>query len=73
MEADCFYYIYRFGYRVKFYTQEIVFFRQDMLYRMRRSCLMPPSTEETCDHFEHVVCPSCLLIYLPGNFWFLES
>lgn len=41
--------------RVKFYTQEIVFFRQDMLYRMRRSCLMPPSTEETCDHFEHLV------------------
>ncbi|KAL2967810.1 hypothetical protein AAZX31_16G194900 [Glycine max] len=41
--------------RVKFYTQEIVFFRQDMLYRMRRSCLMPPSTEETCDHFEHVL------------------
>nr|XP_048329468.1 DNA polymerase epsilon subunit B [Ziziphus jujuba var. spinosa] len=41
--------------RVKFYTQEIVFFRQDLLYRMRRSCLVPPSTEETDDHFEHLV------------------
>nr|XP_007152612.1 hypothetical protein PHAVU_004G144700g [Phaseolus vulgaris]ESW24606.1 hypothetical protein PHAVU_004G144700g [Phaseolus vulgaris] len=41
--------------RVKFYTQEIVFFRQDMLHRMRRSCLMSPSIEETDDHFQHLV------------------
>lgn len=41
--------------RVRFYTQEIVFFRQDLLYRMRRSCLIPPSTEETSDPFEHLV------------------
>ncbi|KAG9130326.1 hypothetical protein Leryth_004313 [Lithospermum erythrorhizon] len=41
--------------RIKFYTQEIVFFRQDLLYKMRRSCLMPPSTEETSDPFEHLV------------------
>ncbi|CAA0818110.1 DNA polymerase epsilon subunit B2 [Striga hermonthica] len=41
--------------RIKYYTQEIVFFRQDMLYRMRRSCLMPPSAEETSDPFEHLV------------------
>lgn len=40
--------------RIKFYTQEIVFFRQDLLYRMRRSSLIPPSTEETSDPFEHV-------------------
>ncbi|KAK3192937.1 hypothetical protein Dsin_024247 [Dipteronia sinensis] len=40
--------------RIKFYTQEIVFFRQDLLYRRRRSCLIFPSTEET-DHFEHLV------------------
>ena len=26
-----------------------------MLYRMRRSCLMPPSMEETDDPFQHVV------------------
>lgn len=39
--------------RVKFYTQEIVFFRQDLLYRMRRSCLIPPTAEETSDPFEH--------------------
>ncbi|KAH6770525.1 DNA polymerase epsilon subunit B2 [Perilla frutescens var. hirtella] len=41
--------------RIRFYTQEIVFLRQDMLYRMRRSCLMPPLTEETSDPFEHLV------------------
>ncbi|KAL5746867.1 hypothetical protein ACOSP7_023847 [Xanthoceras sorbifolium] len=41
--------------RIKFYNQEIVFFRQDLLYRMRRSCLIPPSTEETDDPFEHLV------------------
>ncbi|XP_052201832.1 DNA polymerase epsilon subunit B [Diospyros lotus] len=41
--------------RVKFCTQEIVFFRQDLLYRMRRSCLIPPSTEETSEPFEHLV------------------
>ncbi|XP_047046505.1 DNA polymerase epsilon subunit B-like [Lolium rigidum] len=41
--------------RVKFYTQEIVFFRQDLLYRMRRSCLIPPTMEETSDPFEHLV------------------
>lgn len=47
--------------RVKFYTQEIVFFRQDLLYRMRRSCLVPPSTEETDDYFEHVSVSSIFL------------
>ncbi|XP_022897536.1 DNA polymerase epsilon subunit B [Olea europaea var. sylvestris] len=41
--------------RIKFYSQEIIFFRQDILYRMRRACLMPPSTEETSDPFEHLV------------------
>ncbi|KAF1883037.1 hypothetical protein Lal_00003219 [Lupinus albus] len=41
--------------RVKFYSQEVVFFREDMLYRMRRSCLMPPSEEETDDPFQHLV------------------
>ncbi|XVF50365.1 hypothetical protein PTKIN_Ptkin04bG0091500 [Pterospermum kingtungense] len=41
--------------RIKFGTQEIVFFRHDLLYKMRRSCLIPPSTEETDDLFEHLV------------------
>ncbi|ONK80521.1 uncharacterized protein A4U43_C01F18770 [Asparagus officinalis] len=41
--------------RVKFYTQEIVFFRQHLLYRMTRSSLIPPLTEETSDPFEHLV------------------
>ncbi|KAK4804583.1 hypothetical protein SAY86_004400 [Trapa natans] len=41
--------------RIKFYSQEIVFFRQDLLYRMRRSCLIPPSTEETNDPFKHLI------------------
>ncbi|KAF5734067.1 hypothetical protein HS088_TW16G00509 [Tripterygium wilfordii] len=33
----------------------IVFFHQDLLYRMRGPCLIPPSTEETNDPFEHIV------------------
>ncbi|GMH14107.1 hypothetical protein Nepgr_015948 [Nepenthes gracilis] len=41
--------------RIKFYTQEIVVFRRDLLYRMRRSCLLPPSTAETSDPFGHLV------------------
>ncbi|KAJ0981216.1 hypothetical protein J5N97_009471 [Dioscorea zingiberensis] len=41
--------------RIKFYTQEIVLFRQDLLYRMRRSSLIPHSTDETSDPFEHLV------------------
>ncbi|GAB4860583.1 DNA-directed DNA polymerase epsilon, subunit B [Ancistrocladus abbreviatus] len=41
--------------RIKFYNQEIVVFRQDLLYRMRRSCLLPPSTDETSDPFGHLV------------------
>ncbi|XP_058766140.1 DNA polymerase epsilon subunit B-like [Vicia villosa] len=41
--------------RVKFYTQEIVFFRQDQLYRMSRSSLVPPSVTETTDPFQHFV------------------
>lgn len=40
--------------RIKFYAQEIVLFRQDLLYRMRRSSLIPPSSEKTNDPFEHV-------------------
>lgn len=31
-----------------------MFLRQDMLYRMRRSCLIPPSADDTSDPFEHV-------------------
>ncbi|CAH8357691.1 unnamed protein product [Eruca vesicaria subsp. sativa] len=41
--------------RVKFYNQEIVFFRKDLLYQMRRSCLITPSAEETDDPFHHLV------------------
>ncbi|KAF6141158.1 hypothetical protein GIB67_006603 [Kingdonia uniflora] len=41
--------------RIKFCTQEIVIFRQDLLYRMRRSCLIPPSTEDANDPFQHLV------------------
>ncbi|KAJ8771941.1 hypothetical protein K2173_027118 [Erythroxylum novogranatense] len=41
--------------RIKYYSQEMVLFRHNLLYRMRRSCLVPPSTEETEDPFEHLV------------------
>ncbi|VVB17735.1 unnamed protein product [Arabis nemorensis] len=57
--------------RVKFYNKEIVFFRQDLLNRMRSSCLITPSSEETNDPFQHLVstithqshlCPLPLLV-----------
>uniref|UniRef100_A0A803KSP8 DNA polymerase epsilon subunit n=1 Tax=Chenopodium quinoa TaxID=63459 RepID=A0A803KSP8_CHEQI len=41
--------------RIKYYSQEIVIFRRDLLYRMRRSCLIPPSSAETSDPFAHLV------------------
>ncbi|KAL2921465.1 DNA polymerase epsilon subunit B [Bienertia sinuspersici] len=41
--------------RIKFYSQEIVIFRRDLLHRMRRSCLITPSTAETSDPFAHLV------------------
>lgn len=40
---------------IKFYTQEIIFFSQDLLYRMRHSCVIPFSSKETSDTFEHLV------------------
>lgn len=57
--------------RIKFYTQEIVLFRQDLLYRMRRSCLIPPSTEETSDPFEHV--RSVFIFLILDFFWHHRS
>ncbi|KAG7573255.1 DNA polymerase alpha/epsilon subunit B [Arabidopsis suecica] len=57
--------------RIKFYNQEIVFFQQDLVYRMSSSCLINPSSEETNDPFEHLVstlthqshlCPLPLLV-----------
>ncbi|XP_068307001.1 DNA polymerase epsilon subunit B [Pyrus communis] len=54
--------------RLKLGTKEVVFFRQDLLYRMRRSCLVPPCTVETDDHFEHLVATithQCHLCPLP--------
>ncbi|KAL2610780.1 hypothetical protein R1flu_022472 [Riccia fluitans] len=41
--------------RIRFYSQEIVLFREDLLYRMRRNCILPPSEEETQDDFHHLV------------------
>jgi len=63
-----------FDYRVKFYTQEIVFFRQDQLYNMRRSCLLPPSETETVDPFQHVShLLSMLSALITFTFWLLEK
>lgn len=41
--------------RVRFYAQDIVLFREDLQYRMRRACIVIPSEEETNDPFEHLV------------------
>jgi len=63
-----------FNHRVKFYTQEIVFFRQDQLYNMRRSCLLPPSETETVDPFQHVIhLLSMFSALITVAFWFLEK
>lgn len=41
--------------RVRYFTQEIVISRYDLLAEMRRSCLLEPSFEETTDVSEHLV------------------
>eukprot|EP00850_Spirogloea_muscicola_P003249 SM000013S26418 [mRNA] locus=s13:198863:202689:- [translate_table: standard] len=41
--------------RIKFYSQEIVVFRYDLLQRMRRACVIPPSNNETKEPFHHLV------------------
>ncbi|CAM6105733.1 unnamed protein product [Calypogeia fissa] len=41
--------------RIRFYAQEIVLIREDLICRMRRSCIITPSEEETKDPFEHLV------------------
>ena len=40
--------------RIRFHTQEIVIFRENLLSRMRRCCVVPPRTEETVDLTEHL-------------------
>jgi hypothetical protein len=40
--------------RIRFYTQEIVVFREDLLHKMRRACVVPPSDKETADPFQQV-------------------
>ena len=41
--------------RIRFYAQDIVVFREDMQYKMRRAVICKPSEEETSDPFEHMV------------------
>ncbi|EFJ04303.1 hypothetical protein SELMODRAFT_236997 [Selaginella moellendorffii] len=41
--------------RIRFFSQEIVLFRENLLYRMRRLCIVTPSDEETTEPFEHLV------------------
>ncbi|GAQ80362.1 DNA polymerase epsilon subunit B2 [Klebsormidium nitens] len=40
--------------RIRFYTQEIVIFREDLLHKMRRACVVPPSEKETTDPFQQL-------------------
>ena len=40
--------------RIRFYTQEIVVFREDMVSKMQRHCIVPPSDEETDEAHKHV-------------------
>eukprot|EP00897_Mesotaenium_endlicherianum_P003690 jgi/Mesen1/3349/ME000191S02482 len=41
--------------RIRFYAQDIVVFRDDLQHRMRRSCVVKPSEDETSDPFQHLV------------------
>eukprot|EP00457_Paulinella_chromatophora_P005543 gb/GEZN01005560.1/.p1 GENE.gb/GEZN01005560.1/~~gb/GEZN01005560.1/.p1 ORF type:complete len:534 (-),score=90.17 gb/GEZN01005560.1/:109-1710(-) len=41
--------------RVLYLGQEILFFREDLLHKMRRNCLLAPSEDETDDLAEHLV------------------
>jgi DNA polymerase epsilon subunit 2 len=49
--------------RIRFYSQEIVLFREDLQYQMRRSCICTPSEDETSDPFEHVSHPWLLFAF----------
>jgi DNA polymerase epsilon subunit 2 len=41
--------------RMSWITKEIVFFREDLLHKMRRNCIRPPSEMETTDISQHLV------------------
>lgn len=40
--------------RIRYYTQEIVVFRDDLLSRLRRHCVVPPEPSPSGDYTEHV-------------------
>lgn len=40
--------------RIRWYSQEIVICRQNLLHRMQRACLLPPSDDETAVPFRHL-------------------
>lgn len=41
--------------RISWITKELVFFREDLLHKMRRNCIRPPSEAETTDISQHLV------------------
>ena len=40
--------------RIKYFTQEIVIFREDLLNKLRRNCILPPNEEQEPDTTQHV-------------------
>jgi len=46
-----FYFCYN---RLYFFTQEIVIFREDLVSRMRRNCIVPPDENTEPDVSKHV-------------------
>jgi len=40
--------------RLYFFTQEIVIFREDLVNRMRRNCIVPPDENNEPDVSKHV-------------------
>lgn len=41
--------------RIRYMTQELVFFREDMMYKMKRRCCLKPNTNESDSLPEHLV------------------
>ena len=41
--------------RIRYYKDEIVIFRQDLMQKMRRNCILPPANHETDKMSEHLV------------------
>jgi len=56
--------------RLYFFTQEIVIFREDLVNRMRRNCIVPPDENNEPDVSKHV---SLIKFFTPNWKFFLNN